>query len=310
MKNLLALLFFLICNSELHSQGFFAVTTNKSNYSYGEIIDVSVSIYNNTDSTILFHPECVYPIWVRVKGVEFLEIHSLADGCERYLVPGEKETWDFQLDPSKLGFPVLEGEQTIYGIGYNHLDSVKILAPKYYGGIIEVRFDYILEKEKRDKFFNSINATVIQRDTLPDIQKINELWSVHDMSIDSLVDEQNESANSFGYVNTYRLFEQGIKTITSIDNELSTPMEYILFQNYPNPFNPKTTITYKIPKTMHVKILVFNSIGEQVQILENQYQSPGTHEIELKMDGLSSGVYYYQMITNFKIITKKFVLLK
>lgn len=309
MKNLF-LFSVLVCNTGLFAQGVFTITTNKPEYSYGEIIKVSVSIFNNTDSTILFHPECVYPVWVRVKGVKFLEEHSLADFCERVMEPGEKETWDFQLNPSKLGIPVSNGEQIIYADGYNHLDSVSIKAPKYYGGIIRVRFDYIVEKEKRDKFFNIANATVIKSDTLLDVQQVQELWSVRDISIDSLIHELFINENDFGYVDTYRLFEQGIKTVTAISDQLSTPLDYILSQNYPNPFNPETTIKYKIPEAMHVKICVYNPIGEHIVTLEDKYQSSGTHEVILKSDGLASGIYYYQLVANSKIITKKLVLLK
>jgi len=297
-------------NSELFSQGLFTIITNKTNYSYGEIIEVEVSIFNNTDSTIIFHPECVYPIWVRVKGVEFIEIHSLADFCERYLAKGERETWTYQLNPSKLGFPVSDGEQIIYGDGYAHLDSVKITAPKYYGGIIEVKYDYVLEKEKRDNFFNSLNASVIGRDTIKDIQQIDELWSIQNSSIDSVVYEQNRSQERFGYVATYRLFEQGNRTVTSINKEEQIPSFYALMNNYPNPFNPSTTITYQLPKQSKVKIRICDILGREVATIVNEEKSAGKYSVLFDGNNLSSGIYFYQLLTDDIILTKKLVLMK
>jgi hypothetical protein len=311
MKNLFFIFFLpLIFTLKLFSQGLFTITTNKTNYSYGEVINVSVSLFNNTDSTLLFHPECVYPVWVGAKGVEFMRVGILADWCDRYFQPGERETWDFFLDPAKLAFPILNGEQIIYGMGYGHVDSIKITALKYYGGIIEVRFNYITEKEERDNFFNNITASVIKSDTLKDIQQIDEFWSVQNIDIDSLVYELNRSANHFGYVSTYRMLDPGVKTVTSIDDQPNRPNDFLLLQNYPNPFNPSTTISYKIPKAMRVKIIIFNSNGEKIKILEDKYKNSGFHKIIFNSEGLSSGVYYYQLITKDKIVTKKFVLLK
>ena len=296
--------------SELFSQGIFTISTNKTNYSYGEIIEVAVSIFNDTDTTIIFHPECVWPIFVRVKGVEFIEMHSLADGCERYLAKGERETWTYQLNPSKLGFPIKEGEQIIYGSGYSHLDSVKVTAPKYYGGIIEVKYNYLLEKEKRDNFYNSINASVIKRDTIKDIQQIDELWSIQNKSIDSLVYEENRSQERFGYVETYRLFEQGNKIVTSVDEEESMPSNYLLMDNFPNPFNPSTTIIYQLPKQSKVTIRICDILGREVTRIVNDVKSTGKHSVLFDGNNLSSGIYFYQLITNEIVLTKKLVIMK
>ncbi|MBI1939863.1 MAG: T9SS type A sorting domain-containing protein [Ignavibacteriales bacterium] len=311
MKSIFILLILLLMGkSILFSQGLFTLSTNKTNYSYGEVIEVEVSIFNNTDTTIIFHPECEWPVWVRVKGVKFLEMHSLADGCERYLAKGEQETWKYQIDPSKLGFPINDGEQIIYGSGYSHVDSVAITAPKYYGGIIEVKYDYVLEKERRDIYFTSLNASLVKRDTIKDIQQMDELWSIQNKSIDSLVYEQNRSQDRFGYVDTYRRFEQGKKIITSLDKEEPMPSCYLLMNNFPNPFNPGTTITYQLPKQSKVKIRICDMLGREVATIVNEEKSAGVYSVLFEGNNLSSGIYFYQLQTDEIILTKKFVLIK
>ena len=49
---------------------------------------------------------------------------------------------------------------------------------------------------------------------------------------------------------------------TSVDDEKKSllPHKYFLGQNYPNPFNPKTTISYTMPHSGKVELVVYNSL--------------------------------------------------
>lgn len=83
---------------------------------------------------------------------------------------------------------------------------------------------------------------------------------------------------------------------TSIE-ESDLPTSFSLSQNYPNPFNPSTQIQFTIPQASHVKIEVFNMLGQSVGVLVNGVRQQGTHSIEFSGDDLSSGVYMYRMST-------------
>jgi hypothetical protein len=101
------------------------------------------------------------------------------------------------------------------------------------------------------------------------------------------------------------------KSITSVDKmESLIPSNYKLYQNYPNPFNPATTFGYDIPVYSHVKILVYNSLGQTIRTLLDKYDSPGSHKIIFNAENLASGVYYYQLLTEGKVFTKKLLLIK
>lgn len=88
------------------------------------------------------------------------------------------------------------------------------------------------------------------------------------------------------------------------------PIDFVLNQNYPNPFNPDTHIDYVLPSTQFVSLKVFNSLGELVRVLVNEFQSGGKYSMKFTSDGLPSGIYYYQIKTDLNLETKKMVLLK
>jgi len=83
-----------------------------------------------------------------------------------------------------------------------------------------------------------------------------------------------------------------------------------LEQNYPNPFNPSTTIKYQIGNDGFVNLKVFNSLGEQVAELVNEFQKGGSHQIAFNAKDLPSGIYVYKLSSENYIESKKMILLK
>jgi hypothetical protein len=91
---------------------------------------------------------------------------------------------------------------------------------------------------------------------------------------------------------------------------LEIPQEFRLEQNYPNPFNPSTTIRYSLPVRSHVTLVVFNTLGQQVGVLQNGEQAPGYHEVTFDGSGLSSGVYFYRIEAGSFVQTRKLLLIR
>ena len=114
----------------------------------------------------------------------------------------------------------------------------------------------------------------------------------------------------YGYWSTQ---DQGYSVPTILPKVSNNEMKltnYLLNQNYPNPFNPTTNISYQLPENSHVKIIVYNSIGQEIRRLVSEYQEKGSHNIKFDGSDLSSGIYYYKMITGTKILTNKMMLIK
>ena len=89
-----------------------------------------------------------------------------------------------------------------------------------------------------------------------------------------------------------------------------TPRVFSLAQNYPNPFNPLTKIKFALPRVDKVKIELYNTIGQRVEILLNQHMNAGYHEVEFNAQNLSSGIYFYSIKAGEFQDVKKMVLLR
>jgi hypothetical protein len=123
--------------------------------------------------------------------------------------------------------------------------------------------------------------------------------------------------------NNYSMYTAIIDSFYSIGiKPISTniPQEYSLYQNYPNPFNPSTKIKFNIPllrgvdaeggRGVLIKLIIYDVIGHGVTTPVNEKLQPGSYETEWDGSDVSSGVYYYKLLTEDYSETKKMVLLK
>ncbi|MFC2083538.1 T9SS type A sorting domain-containing protein [Bacteroidota bacterium] len=83
-----------------------------------------------------------------------------------------------------------------------------------------------------------------------------------------------------------------------------------LDENYPNPFNPTTNISYSIISKSNVKLRVFNSLGQEIEILVSEIQGEGYYTVPFDAGNLPSGIYFYQLITDYFTDVKKMVVAK
>ncbi len=107
----------------------------------------------------------------------------------------------------------------------------------------------------------------------------------------------------------------GVETLFETE-EISVPhAELFLGTNKPNPFNPFTEIAYSLPVAGHVRMEIYDVAGRRVRILIDGFMPAGTHETA--WDGLddsntpvTSGVYFYRIVSGKSSISKKMVLLR
>jgi hypothetical protein len=109
-------------------------------------------------------------------------------------------------------------------------------------------------------------------------------------------------------------YEYDAEPYVEITND-QLPVTAYQLTNYPNPFNPATKIAFNLTESGQVKLEIYNIKGQKVKTLLDCYMSPGRSEMiwngrDDNGKRLSSGVYFYQLITEKKIITKKMMLIK
>jgi phosphatidylserine/phosphatidylglycerophosphate/cardiolipin synthase-like enzyme len=131
----------------------------------------------------------------------------------------------------------------------------------------------------------------------------------------TLIIHSNKIANLYLQEFKARYIEAGgtdnITIITGIeDYDGNIPADYSLNQNYPNPFNPITNISFALPKSQKVELIIYDILGRKVRELYNDVAPAGTITVQFKAEDLASGMYIYRLKTNNFSATKKMVLLK
>jgi hypothetical protein len=95
----------------------------------------------------------------------------------------------------------------------------------------------------------------------------------------------------------------------------SSAKAYALNQNYPNPFNPATSIQYSLAEPGDVKLVVYNTLGQEVRTLVSNYKLAGEYSAQWDARDaagreVASGVYVYRMEVNGFVQTQRMVLMR
>jgi hypothetical protein len=88
---------------------------------------------------------------------------------------------------------------------------------------------------------------------------------------------------------------------------------YELNQNYPNPFNPTTSINFSLPKNTEVNLVIYDMQGREVaRLLNNEQLSQGSYKYDFNSGdyNLSSGAYFYKLVTSDFTSIRKMLLIK
>ena len=90
----------------------------------------------------------------------------------------------------------------------------------------------------------------------------------------------------------------------------NTPSTYSLTQNYPNPFNPTTTISFSLPEQSNVKVVIYDALGNQVDVITDEVKSAGTHSVNWNAVNFASGIYFYKLEAGNFVQARKMILMK
>jgi hypothetical protein len=90
---------------------------------------------------------------------------------------------------------------------------------------------------------------------------------------------------------------------------------YTLGQNFPNPFNPSTSIRYSVAEAGQVKIVVYNTLGQEVRTLVDNQKLAGDYTAnwdarDAQGQDVASGIYLYRMEVNGYTASSRMVLMR
>lgn len=105
------------------------------------------------------------------------------------------------------------------------------------------------------------------------------------------------------------------ETKTSLNDEMEKDSTLSVDVSiFPNPFNPATTISYELHDQGHVKIIVFNILGQKVNELVDNIKNAGKYSVSFDGSKLSSGVYIltvsFETSSKHYLKSKKMILMK
>ena len=85
--------------------------------------------------------------------------------------------------------------------------------------------------------------------------------------------------------------------------------------NYPNPFNPSTTIRYELGQDALVTLKIYNTLGEEVATLVNEYQTAGAKSVvwngrNQPGSQVASGIYLYRLTAGSVVKSERMLLMK
>jgi hypothetical protein len=99
-----------------------------------------------------------------------------------------------------------------------------------------------------------------------------------------------------------------------ITEDEKTECSLYLEQNFPNPFNDLTFISFTLPESDYVSLIIYDILGRQLEILMNEFLQKGRHTIRcdtLTLNNINnSGVYFYLLKTKKCSKVKKMILVK
>jgi hypothetical protein len=91
------------------------------------------------------------------------------------------------------------------------------------------------------------------------------------------------------------------------------PSRFQLAQNHPNPFNGQTTIEYSLPEPSHVRINIYNALGQLVRKLVDENEAAGIQRAiwdgkDNDRRSVGSGVYFYELHTGGRRFVGRMIL--
>ncbi|MBN1292064.1 MAG: T9SS type A sorting domain-containing protein [Candidatus Latescibacteria bacterium] len=157
--------------------------------------------------------------------------------------------------------------------------------------------------------YEKISVGIIGIEQLPESYNV----IVYDLDSDEIIDI---SSRNFCFISGKNQTEKHFRLVVKNKNENTfeqnsqLPKSEIITSCYPNPFNPQTTIRYELSRPGQVKLIVFNSVGQQIMSRDMGFKNEGAYEFVFDGSRLTSGMYVYRIDAGNSHISRKMSLVR
>jgi hypothetical protein len=115
---------------------------------------------------------------------------------------------------------------------------------------------------------------------------------------------------SVGHLYLYHYLHENAPLVVSVPKKQTIVKTFSLGKNYPNPFNAATFISFEIQNKGHVRLAIYNTKGQLVDVLQDEEKNAGKFSVQWDAENYSSGVYFYQLLTDDFSVCRKCLLIK
>ncbi|MFM9944673.1 MAG: T9SS type A sorting domain-containing protein [Bacteroidia bacterium] len=98
--------------------------------------------------------------------------------------------------------------------------------------------------------------------------------------------------------------EYSVGTIGAIDNAEGLKQSFVI---YPNPSNGNTTVKFKLENSHSLSITLYNSLGQEVKVLDSRMFDNGTNRVDFSTVGLTPGLYFVKINGEGFTTTQNFI---
>lgn len=248
-------------------------------YAYVACVDSGVRILDISDMTT--------PIEVGVYRTDHRATRISVYGERLYVVDSPPADWGGVdvVDITNPASPVLISEFAPSDIGFTD---------------IHVQGDYLVAATKSLHGLRIYN--VADPENVHEVGWHNLYWYCHQII---LVDNLVYANDQFGVA----IYDMA-NALPITENLAPLPTQFSLHPIYPNPFNNTANITFDLPREVTGRLVVYDVLGREANVLYNGHFASGTHSMQFRGENLSSGTYFVKLETPAFNAVKRAVLLK
>jgi len=290
-KFYIGILLLALCFQSSNAQGIATIETNKTDYEYGEAIELSFTLENTGTSEFIIRSSSRCQAEFTFNDFDS-GLHRIctADSVPVMFSPGSFRTWSWVIEPRRLGLPDTTGTHTISAYFGPYADTLQINAPEFIGGPLTVHINAGVSTDTLEAIKSELNAIVFESKMFGNGVTYEE-WGIEGTSPEEAI-EIYGTHPAFRFVDSNRFVQYA--SVVNTQKEVAR-MDDIKSIVYPNPFHATATLKIVGDSHQRVQVKIYDLLGRERMTLYDGYLT-GITEFMIDGSTLSNGIYFYTIV--------------